>query len=46
MGRSIVVQPERWEVRFVAPGYLIQAEYWKGSTFVDVERRDRIDRDA
>lgn len=40
-GDQSVVQPERWGVRFVAPGYLIDAEYWKGSTFVDVERRDQ-----
>ncbi len=40
-GDQSVIQPERWEVRFIAPDYLVNAEYWKGGTFIDVERRDQ-----
>jgi uncharacterized protein len=40
-GDQSVVQPERWTVRFLAPRYLVDAEYWKGGTFVRVERREQ-----
>jgi uncharacterized protein len=40
-GDQSVIQPEHWEVRFNAPNYLVSAEYWKGGTFVSVERRDQ-----
>jgi hypothetical protein len=40
-GDQSVTQPEHWTVRFVAPRYLVDADYWKGSTFVHVERREQ-----
>ncbi|MFM0757293.1 PepSY-associated TM helix domain-containing protein [Paraburkholderia strydomiana] len=40
-GDQSLIQPERWTVRFIAPNCLVNAEYWKGSTFVSVERRDQ-----
>jgi hypothetical protein len=40
-GDQSVIQPEHWEVRFNAPNYLVSADYWKGGTFVSVERRDQ-----
>jgi uncharacterized protein len=40
-GDQSVTQPEHWTVRFVAPRYLVDADYWKGGTFVHVERREQ-----
>ena len=37
-GNQSVIQPELWKVRFNSPNYLVSAEYWKGGTFVSVER--------
>ncbi|TDY43342.1 putative PepSY-like transmembrane protein [Paraburkholderia rhizosphaerae] len=35
------IEPEHWTVRFIAPRYLVDADYWKGGTFVHVERREQ-----
>jgi hypothetical protein len=35
-----VRQPERWEVGFTTPRYVITAEYWIGNAFVTVRRAD------
>jgi len=40
-GDRSVMQPERWQIRFIAPSYLLSAEYWKGGNTIDVERRDQ-----
>jgi uncharacterized protein len=40
-GDQSVMQPEHWTARFIAPHYLVDADYWKGGTFVTVERRDQ-----
>lgn len=40
-GMQALVQPEHWTARFVSPKYLVDAEYWKGGTFVAVERREQ-----
>ncbi|QGZ66846.1 peptidase [Paraburkholderia acidisoli] len=40
-GDQSVMQPERWTARFASPKYLVDAEYWKGGTFVAVERREQ-----
>ncbi|MBN3848342.1 peptidase [Paraburkholderia sp. Ac-20342] len=40
-GDQSVVQPERWTARFISPRYFVNAEYWKGGTFVSVERREQ-----
>ncbi|WP_027572133.1 PepSY-associated TM helix domain-containing protein [Bradyrhizobium sp. WSM1743] len=39
-GDSAIRQPERWQVRFNAPRYLIQVEYWRGNSFASVLRYD------
>lgn len=39
-GESAIQQPERWQVRFNAPRYLIQVEYWRGNSFASVLRYD------
>jgi hypothetical protein len=40
-GDQSVIQPEHWAVRFNAPNYVVSADYWKGGTFVSVERREQ-----
>jgi uncharacterized protein len=40
-GDQSVMQPEHWTVRYVTPRYLLDADYWKGGTFVRVERREQ-----
>jgi uncharacterized protein len=40
-GDRSMMQPERWEVRFIAPEYSISAEYWKGENVVEVRREER-----
>jgi uncharacterized protein len=39
-GDQSVMQPEHWTVRFIAPSYLITAQFWKGNDMVSIERRD------
>ena len=40
-GDQSVIQPEHWEIRFIAPDYLVSADFWKGGNSVSVERRDQ-----
>lgn len=40
-GDRSVMQPEHWSVRFLAPGYLVDADLWQGDAFVTVQRRDQ-----
>ena len=40
-GDQSMIQPEHWEIRFTSPQYQVNAEYWKGESFVTVERRDQ-----
>jgi hypothetical protein len=40
-GDKSVIQPEHWEIRFIAPDYLVNADFWKGENSVSVERRDQ-----
>jgi len=40
-GDQTVIQPEHWDVRFTAPHYLVDADYWKGENMVNVLRRDQ-----
>jgi len=40
-GDESMTQPEHWTARFVTPRYLVDADYWKGGTFVRVERREQ-----
>jgi hypothetical protein len=40
-GDQSMIQPEHWEIRFTSPKYLVNAEYWKGESFVTVERHDQ-----
>lgn len=40
-GERSVMQPERWEVRFLAPDHFVTAEYWKGDNAVEVKRQQR-----
>jgi hypothetical protein len=40
-GDQTVTQPEHWEVRFTAPRYLVDADYWKGENMVNVVRREQ-----
>ncbi len=37
-GDKTVQQPERWEIRFAAPNYMVSAEYWRGAAQVSVTR--------
>lgn len=40
-GERSVMQPERWELRFLAPDHIVTAEYWKGDNAVEVKRQRR-----
>lgn len=40
-GERSMMQPERWEIRFAAPHYIVTAEYWKGENAVEVKRQQR-----
>lgn len=35
-----VLQPEHWDIRFVAPQYKVVANYWVGSNMVTIKRTD------
>lgn len=39
-GGQSVMQPEHWQIRFVAPRYNVTADYWKNANTVRVARND------
>jgi hypothetical protein len=39
-GDRTVIQPEHWTVRYMTPKASVEADYWKGGSFININRRD------